>query len=113
MRQEVYGLVAAVVVLLIAFGSLAAMLVPIVTALAGVGVGLSLITMLSGAVTIGTSGPVVAAMIGLGVGIDYALLVVTRHREEMARGLAPADAIAAAMGTAGRSVLVCHLGVPR
>ncbi len=106
MRQEVYGLVAAVVVLLIAFGSLAAMLVPIVTALAGVGVGLSLITMLSGAVTIGTSGPVVAAMIGLGVGIDYALLVVTRHREEMARGLAPADAIAAAMGTAGRSVLV-------
>ncbi|CNG55718.1 putative RND superfamily drug exporter [Mycobacterium tuberculosis] len=104
--QEVYGLVAAVLVLLIAFGSLAAMLVPIVTALAGVGVGLSLITLLSGAVTIGTSGPVVAAMIGLGVGIDYALLVVTRHREEMSRGLAPADAIAAAMGTAGRSVLV-------
>lgn len=104
--QEVYGLVAAVLVLLIAFGSLAAMLVPIVTALAGVGVGLSLITLLSGAVTIGTSGPVVAAMIGLGVGIDYALLVVTRHREEMSRGLAPADAITAAMGTAGRSVLV-------
>jgi RND superfamily putative drug exporter len=104
--QEVYGLVAAVLVLLLAFGSLAAMLVPIVTALAGVGAGLSLITMLSGVLTIGTSGPVVAAMIGLGVGIDYALLVVTRHREEMARGLAPADAIAAAMGTAGRSVLV-------
>ncbi|WP_396446166.1 MMPL family transporter [Actinomadura sp.] len=104
--QEVYGLVAAVLVLLLAFGSFAAMLVPIVTALAGVGAGLSLITMLSGVLTIGTSGPVVAAMIGLGVGIDYALLVVTRHREEMARGLAPADAIAAAMGTAGRSVLV-------
>ncbi|MFG2087234.1 MMPL family transporter [Spirillospora sp. NPDC048824] len=104
--QEIYGLIAAVVVLLIAFGSLAAMLVPILTAVAGVGVGLSVITLLSGSMTIGTSGPVVAAMIGLGVGIDYALLVVTRHREEMSRGLAPPDAIAAAMATAGRSVLV-------
>ena len=104
--QEIYGLIAAVLVLLIAFGSLAAMLVPILTALAGVGVGLSVITLLSGPMTIGTSGPVVAAMIGLGVGIDYALLVVTRHREEMARGLAPHEAIAAAMATAGRSVLV-------
>ncbi|WP_067793098.1 MMPL family transporter [Actinomadura formosensis] len=104
--QEIYGLIAAVIVLLIAFGSLAAMLVPILTAIAGVGVGLSLITLLSGVVTIGTSGPVVAAMIGLGVGIDYALLVVTRHREEMAHGLAPVDSIAAAMATAGRSVLV-------
>ncbi|MEU8249043.1 MMPL family transporter [Nonomuraea sp. NPDC048916] len=103
---EVFGLAAAVIVLLIAFGSLFAMIVPIITALMGVGVGLAVITLLSGWVTIGTSGPVVAAMIGLGVGIDYALLVVTRHREGLALGHDPATSITRAMATAGRAVLV-------
>ncbi|MGC1213973.1 MAG: MMPL family transporter, partial [Micromonospora sp.] len=104
--SEVYGLIAAVVVLLVAFGSLFAMIVPIVTALMALGVGLAGITLLSNWVTIGTAGPVVAAMIGLGVGIDYALLVVTRHREGLSLGHDPAESISTAMVTAGRSVLV-------
>ena len=104
--SEAYGLLAAALVLLIVFGSVFAMLVTLVTALIALGVGLASITMLASTVTIGTSGPIVAAMIGLGVGIDYALLIVTRHREGMRRGLAPNAAIEAAMTTAGRSVLV-------
>jgi putative drug exporter of the RND superfamily len=109
--SEAYGLLAAVIVLLIVFGSVFAMVVPIVTALMALGVGLSVIELLTNWVTIGTSGPVVAAMIGLGVGIDYALLVVTRHREGMALGLAPADSVPRAMATAGRAVLVAGVTV--
>jgi RND superfamily putative drug exporter len=104
--SEVYGLIAAVVVLLVAFGSLFATVVPIVTALMALGLGLAAIELLTNWVTIGTSGPVVAAMIGLGVGIDYALLVVTRHREGLATGQDPAESIERAMKTAGRAVLV-------
>jgi RND superfamily putative drug exporter len=108
---EVYGLLAAVVVLLIAFGSMFAMVVPIVTALMALGFGISVIELLTNWITIGTSGPVVAAMIGLGVGIDYALLVVTRHREELAQGREAAEAIPRAMATAGRAVLVAGVTV--
>ncbi|HEX6970139.1 MAG TPA: MMPL family transporter [Micromonosporaceae bacterium] len=104
--NEIFGLIAAVIVLLIAFGSLFAMLVPILTALMALGLGIAAIELLANWVTIGTSGPVVAAMIGLGVGIDYALLVVTRHREGLAGGLDPATSIEQAMATAGRAVLV-------
>ncbi|WP_166784395.1 MMPL family transporter [Cryobacterium sp. TMT1-2-1] len=103
---EAFGLLAAALVLLLVFGSLFAMLVTLLTALMALGIGLASISMLASSVTIGTSGPIVAAMIGLGVGIDYALLIVTRHREGMSRGLAPNESIAAAMTTAGRSVLV-------
>ncbi|TFD30295.1 MMPL family transporter [Cryobacterium cryoconiti] len=104
--SEVYGLLAAALVLLLVFGSVFAMLVTLVSALMALGVGLASISMIAGAVTIGTSGPIVAAMIGLGVGIDYALLIVTRHREGLDQGLAPNASIEAAMTTAGRSVLV-------
>ncbi|AOT04328.1 hypothetical protein ASPU41_14375 [Arthrobacter sp. U41] len=104
--SEAFGLLAAALVLLLVFGSLFAMLVTLATALVALGVGLASISMLASTVTIGTSGPIVAAMIGLGVGIDYALLIVTRHREGMSRGLAPDESIEAAMTTAGRSVLV-------
>lgn len=104
--SEVIGLAAAVLVLLLAFGSVFAMLVPLITAVLALGLGLGIIHLLGGYVTIGTAGPVVAAMIGLGVGIDYALLVVTRHREGLAAGRDPRDSIATALSTAGRSVLV-------
>lgn len=104
--SEVFGLAAAVLVLLVAFGSLFAMVVPIATALVALGLGLAVVELLSNWVTIGTAGPMVAAMIGLGVGIDYALLVVTRHREGLAAGQDPAASISRAMSTAGRSVLV-------
>lgn len=104
--SEVYGLIAAVLVLLVAFGSLFAMVVPILTALMALGLGLAVLELLANWVTIGTSGPVVAAMIGLGVGIDYALLVVTRHREGLSLGHDPAESVERAMATAGRAVLV-------
>jgi putative drug exporter of the RND superfamily len=104
--SEVIGLTAAVVVLLLAFGSVVAMAVPLVTAVLALAVGISVVGLLTDWVSIGTSGPVVAAMIGLGVGIDYALLIVTRHRETMAEGTSAADSIAVALATAGRSVLV-------
>ena len=104
--SEVIGLIAAMIVLLLAFGSLYAMVVPILTALFALAFGLSMVGLLSAWIPIGTSAPVVAAMIGLGVGIDYALLIVTRHREGMFTGHEPAESITIAVGTAGRSVLV-------
>ncbi len=104
--SEVIGLAAAVLVLLVAFGSVFATLVPLLTAVLALGLGMGIVELLAELTPIGTAGPVVAAMIGLGVGIDYALLIVTRHREGLAAGLPAADAIPLAMGTAGRSVLV-------
>jgi len=104
--SEVIGLGAAVLVLLAAFGSLFAMLVPLLTALFALALGLGVIHLLAGTVSIGTAGPVVAAMIGLGVGIDYALLVVTRHRERLHSGDSVEASVQVALCTAGRSVLV-------
>ena len=104
--SEVIGLAAAVLVLLLAFGSVFAMLVPLITAMLALGLGMGAIFLLAEYVSIGTAGPVVAAMIGMGVGIDYALLVVTRHREGLAKGLRAEDSIVVALSTAGRSVLV-------
>ena len=104
--SEIVGLIAAMIVLLLAFGSLYAMVVPILTALFALAFGLSVVGLLSAWIPIGTSAPVVAAMIGLGVGIDYALLIVTRHREGMFTGHEPAESISIAVATAGRSVLV-------
>ncbi|MBC2907417.1 MMPL family transporter [Streptomyces cupreus] len=104
--SEAIGLAAAVLVLLVAFGSVFAMVVPLLTALFALALGMSVLNVVAGVTTIGTSGPVVAAMIGLGVGIDYALLVVTRHREGMHAGHSPEESIPLALSTAGRSVLV-------
>jgi len=104
--SEVIGLAAAVLVLLLAFGSVFAMLVPLLTAVLALGLGMGIIFLLTEQVTIGTAGPVVGAMIGLGVGIDYALLVVTRHREGLATGHPASESIPIALSTAGRSVLV-------
>jgi len=104
--SEVIGLAAAVLVLLVAFGSVFAMLVPLLSAVLALGLGLGAIHLLAGQISIGTAGPVVAAMIGLGVGIDYALLVVTRHREGLADGRPAEESIPIALATAGRSVLV-------
>ena len=81
---EIYGLIAAMIVLLIAFGSVVAMGVPIGTALVGLAVGLSSVTVLTNFFDISQISTTIATMIGLGVGIDYALFVVTRHREQMA-----------------------------
>jgi len=100
------GVIAAAVVLLIAFGSFLAMGLPIATALLGIGGGLSVIALLGHVVPAPSFSPIIAAMIGLGVGVDYALFIVTRFRETLRSGAAAEDAAVAAMRTAGRTVLI-------
>jgi uncharacterized membrane protein YdfJ with MMPL/SSD domain len=100
------GIGAAAIVLLIAFGSLLAMGLPIVTAIFGIGCGLALIALLGHVFPAPSFSPIVASMIGLGVGVDYALFIVTRFRESLHTGMGPEDATVHAMRTAGRSVLV-------
>ena len=99
------GVLAAAVVLFIAFGSLLAMLLPIVTAIAGVGGGLMAITPLTHAMNVVDFAPILGALIGLGVGIDYALFIVTRHRRGLQSGLIPEQAAVKAIDSSGRAVL--------
>jgi uncharacterized membrane protein YdfJ with MMPL/SSD domain len=99
------GVGAAAIVLLIAFGSLLAMGLPIATAVMGIGSGLALIALLGHIFPAPSFSPIVAAMIGLGVGVDYALFIVTRFRAELNEGAPAQDAVVTAMRTAGRAVL--------
>src|SRR5580693_547679 len=103
--SEMIGLLAAVVVMLLAFGSVVAMGLPILTALVGVGMGFGILEALSHFITVPTFGPDIMIMIGLGVGIDYALFIVTRYRQGLAERRTPRDATIAALATAGRAVL--------
>jgi RND superfamily putative drug exporter len=103
--SEGIGITAAVIIMLVAFGSVVAMGLPLVIALVGVGMGFGIMFAVSHALTIPTFGPDLMAMIGLGVGIDYALLIVTRYRQELAAGHEPGEAAGIALSTAGRSVL--------
>jgi RND superfamily putative drug exporter len=99
------GLLAAIVVLLVTFGSFVAMGLPIVTALLGLGTGVGLIALGSQVIDMPDFSTELALMIGLGVGIDYALFIVTRFRENLRAGESVDDATVAAMDTAGRAVL--------
>jgi uncharacterized membrane protein YdfJ with MMPL/SSD domain len=92
--SEVIGLLAAMVILALTFGSLVAMGMPIVTAVLGLATALGLIGLLGHLIKIPTVGPTLATMIGLGVGIDYALFLVTRHRDQMAAGVERHESIA-------------------
>ncbi len=103
--REGIGLVVAVIVLLVAFGSVIAMGIPIGTAILGLAIGLGGIGTLAGFISVPDVSPMLAAMIGLGVGIDYALFVVTRHRQHLHDGMTVADAAGRANATAGQSVL--------
>ncbi|HWE54064.1 MAG TPA: MMPL family transporter [Acidimicrobiales bacterium] len=103
--SEGIGIVAAIIIMLIAFGSVIAMGLPILIALFGIGAGVAIIDVISHAVTVPSFGTQLAGMIGLGVGIDYALLVVTRHRRALADGASPRDSVALALATSGRAVL--------
>ncbi len=105
------GLMAAVVVLLITFGSLVAMGLPILTALFALGVGLSLITLGTHVFDTADFAPQLALMIGLGVGIDYALFILTRFRNGLDEGLDKREAAIAAVDTAGRAVLFAGITV--
>ncbi|MEU0394367.1 MMPL family transporter [Streptomyces sp. NPDC006208] len=102
---EVVGVAVAAVVLLVAFGSLAASLLPIATALVSVGTAYSGIVLLGHVMTVADFAPMLGMLIGLGVGIDYALFIVTRHRKGLKRGLPVADAAREAVTTTGRAVV--------
>ncbi|RRR83604.1 MMPL family transporter [Streptomyces sp. RP5T] len=108
---EVIGVAIAAVVLLVTFGSLAAAGLPLLTAIIGVGVSMATILALSDALGLSTTTGTLAMMLGLAVGIDYALFVVSRYREERAKGRAPQEATALAVGTAGSAVVFAGLTV--
>ena len=103
--SEAVGLTMAVLVLLFTFGTVVAMGLPIVTAIVGLVVGLSLITLLSQVAEVPTVAPTLATMIGLGVGIDYALFIVTRHQAQRRAGMALDESIARSTATSGGAVL--------
>ncbi|MGH9216242.1 MAG: MMPL family transporter, partial [Acidimicrobiales bacterium] len=109
--QEVVGLLVAVLVLLVAFGSVIAMGLPIGLALVGLATSLGLITLAAAVVDVNTVAPTLAAMIGLGVGIDYALFIVTRHRENLRAGMTVEEAAGRAVATSGAAVLFAGVTV--
>ncbi|MFE0249740.1 MMPL family transporter [Streptomyces sp. NPDC059010] len=102
---EAVGILAAAVVLFLAFGSLFAMLLPIVVAIAGVGTGMIATMLMSHVTDVPEVAPLLGSLIGLGVGIDYALFIVTRHRRGILRGMKPQEAAVTALNTSGRAVL--------
>ncbi|MFD5324166.1 MMPL family transporter [Streptomyces sp. NPDC127092] len=102
---EAVGVAVAAVVLFLAFGSLAASLLPIATALVSVGIAYSGIVLLGHVMTVADFAPMLGMLIGLGVGIDYALFIVTRHRKGLKRGLPVAEAARIAVATTGRAVV--------
>jgi putative drug exporter of the RND superfamily len=103
--SEGFGIFAAIIIMLLAFGSVVAMGLPIITALFGIAIGFAVLDLLSHVVTTPVFAPEIMAMIGLGVGIDYALFVVTRYRQGLAEGREPREAIALSLATSGRAVV--------
>ncbi|CUU53882.1 putative drug exporter of the RND superfamily [Parafrankia irregularis] len=108
---EAVGIAFALVILLIAFGSIIAAGVPLAVALIGLGIGSAGITLIAAGTDVSTIAPTLASMVGIGVGIDYALLLVTRHVEGLRNGLSVPEAAARANGTAGVSVLFAGVTV--
>lgn len=103
---EVIGIVAALFILVLSLGTVVSAGLPLVVALAGLGLGTAVIYLLAALTDISATAPTVASMVGLGVGIDYALLLVSRHVEGLRAGLTPQRAAAGATATAGSSVVV-------
>ncbi len=103
---EMIGLLAAVIILLVAFGSMIAMGLPLGMALFGLALGISSMSLITYLVDIPSFAPQMASMIGLAVGIDYALFLVTRHREYLALGMTVEESAGRAVATAGRAVIV-------
>jgi RND superfamily putative drug exporter len=104
--SELVGFGVALIVLIVGFASLAGAVLPLISALVAVGVGVSVLGMVAALVTFGTAAPTLALMIGLGVGIDYALFLTTRFRQQVAEGASAADAAGFAVATSGHAVLV-------
>lgn len=109
--SELLGLIAAVIILLVAFGSVLAMGLPIGTALFGLASGIGIVGIASTFISMPEFSSQMSAMIGLGVGIDYALFIVTRYREALREGFEPEDAVVRAVDTSGRAVLFAGITV--
>ncbi len=105
MSSEVIGFTAAMVILLIAFGSVLAMGLPLITAVFGIAAGIALVGLAANTMTMPSFTTQAAMMIGIGVGIDYALFIVTRYREGLHAGLDPQQATVRSIDTAGRAIL--------
>jgi RND superfamily putative drug exporter len=103
--SEAIGLTAAVVILLFAFGTVTAMMLPLITAVLGLAATLGLIKLLGHVAEVPSVAPTLATMIGLGVGIDYALFIVTRHKLQLRDGMDVRESIGRATATAGGAVL--------
>ncbi|MGY1844473.1 MMPL family transporter [Modestobacter sp. SYSU DS0875] len=108
---ELIGVAVAVLVLVITFGSLLAAGMNLLVALVGVGIGLTGLLALSGVITLSSTAPTLALMIGLAVGIDYTLFILSRHRSQLAQGMAPEESAGRATGTAGSAVVFAGLTV--
>ena len=109
--SEGAAMIIAFAILAIALASLLAASLPLVTAFLGVVIGMVGITALTGVITVSTTAPILATMLGLAVGIDYALFILSRHRQNLADGLAPREAAAQATATAGSAVVFAGLTV--
>jgi putative drug exporter of the RND superfamily len=103
--SEAIGFVAALIILLIAFGSLLAAGLPLITAIFGIVTGIALVGLVVNVIGMPSFSNQAVAMIGIGVGIDYALFIVTRYREGLSEGMTPECATMRALDTAGRAVL--------
>ena len=110
-ESEIYGLIAAVIILIVAFGSVLGMGLPIGTALFGLGVASALVVLGSNVMQMPDFTQAMTAMIGIGVGIDYALFIVTRYRENLRHGASVEDSVVASLDTSGRAVLFAGLTV--
>ncbi|MEU8260217.1 MMPL family transporter [Micromonospora sp. NPDC048999] len=102
---EALGVLVAAIVLVVTFGSLVAAGMTMLNALIGVGVGMTGLYALSGAVELTSTAPILALMLGLAVGIDYSLFITSRHRQNLLDGLSPEEAVGRAVGTAGSAVV--------
>ncbi len=110
-NSELLGLAFAIFVLIVAFGSVLAMGLPIATAIGGVGVGVLITAALSNVIEMPDFAATIGIMIGLGVGIDYALFIVTRYKEYLDKGMSVSDATGASLNSAGRAVLFAGVTV--
>lgn len=108
---EAFGLIATAIVLVLAFGSFFAMLLPLGVALFALGIALAVGSLLSHGVVIAQFAPILGSLIGLGVGIDYALFIVTRTRQELKRGFSIEDSVVTALNTSGRAVIFAGITV--
>lgn len=108
---EALGLVVALIVLLITLGSIVASLIPIGTAVFGVAAGVLIVQIAAGVITISSTTLILAIMLGLAVGIDYALFILSRHRDQLATGMDVEESAARAVGTAGSAVVFAGLTV--